>query len=165
MSCFLSSRIPVILWVTLLTCIHEMPGSNLGRSDYPDLSSWGFPQFLQENSGIVHQIRPWWLPSTSSQIHYSLTSTHSSLWITICVTDRATKFTTKRPRSFLLDKWKEWLRQPKSSLPLCNPKLQCHVHNSPRPDCDLSHIIAVHIYKSYFFMTHLTDNCPTPSNL
>jgi hypothetical protein len=68
----------VVEWLALLLCIREVPGSNLGpETGYPD---WGFPQSFQANTEIVPFIRPRPLSSTSFSIHYSLSSSHSTLY-------------------------------------------------------------------------------------
>jgi hypothetical protein len=59
-------------WLTLLLRIREVMGSNLGpKTGYPDYVWCGFPQSFQANSGILAQIRPRPLPSTSFTIHHS----------------------------------------------------------------------------------------------
>jgi hypothetical protein len=59
-------------WLTLLLRIREVMGSNLGpKTGYPDYVWCGFPQSFQANAGILAQIRPRRLPSTSFTIHHS----------------------------------------------------------------------------------------------
>jgi hypothetical protein len=45
--------------VTLLTCIGEVPGSNLDQDiDDPERPSRSFPQCVQANTGILPEVRP-----------------------------------------------------------------------------------------------------------
>jgi hypothetical protein len=54
-----------------MTCIHEGPGSNLGRdAGYPECGFCGLPHSLQASIGTVSEVRPWPLPSTPCPVHY-----------------------------------------------------------------------------------------------
>jgi hypothetical protein len=62
---------------TLISVIRKVPSSNLGLNT--NYFQWGFAWFLWvliENCRDSPKIRPWPLLSTSSPIHYSLSSNH-----------------------------------------------------------------------------------------
>jgi hypothetical protein len=59
--------------VIFITCIREVPGSNLNReTGYPDADFSGFPQFFKANTGIETQVKTWPLPSTQFLTNYSV---------------------------------------------------------------------------------------------
>jgi hypothetical protein len=59
---------------TLLSCIREVPGSNLGRNTfYPDCGSSCYSSVPSDKAGIVPQIGSGPLPSISFPIYYSST--------------------------------------------------------------------------------------------
>jgi len=65
---YANSTTVMVEWLTLLFRIWEVPGSDFG---YPELFS-GFTQSLQANVGIIPQIKPRPLSSTSFPMHLSL---------------------------------------------------------------------------------------------
>ena len=65
------------LVATLLTCVQEVTGMNLGRGTRQLELSLGFPHALDGNIRITHTQRP--LPSTSLPICY-LYSLHNAIY-------------------------------------------------------------------------------------
>jgi hypothetical protein len=57
----------------IVACVKEVPSSNLGR-DITIISELlcGFPQSLQENGGMMYEIRPELFAFTTYPIHDSL---------------------------------------------------------------------------------------------
>jgi hypothetical protein len=57
----------------LMTFIHEVLGSNLGRDAvYPYCGFRGFPHSFRASVGTVFQVRPRPLPYTPFPIHYAM---------------------------------------------------------------------------------------------
>lgn len=63
---FITKTPNTVEWLPLLLCILEVPGLNIGpETGYPDRFLCCFPQSLQASDGMVFEISPWMLPSTS----------------------------------------------------------------------------------------------------
>jgi hypothetical protein len=61
----------VVEWVILLLGVTEVSSSNLGPETSHLKILHALPRSLEENTGVIPQIRPRTLPSTSFSIHCS----------------------------------------------------------------------------------------------